>query len=313
MISDFLEWLDARLDSNEGEGSKHLKSFISDRNSAIWQSGLIDEARTLVEQYATDNQTPDVVKIFDASWQDWQQREQTTSTLNTSITTPSTEAPATSKPRQRLDKFSQVVNWTSEGGAITLLSIILILLLAIALFDKQLLGMLGDVAIARGLITFLFAVGTIGIAVLMVSALFLADKSELKERFEPGKEVLTALIAILGTVVGFYFGSANLTPSAGLQPIAVSKPIVLSTQAGFDLAAFITGGKPPYSYSIKFKSAEKDVGDILEDISEEANNGLISEAIILPTGATGIPLALDIEISDTASSSIKIMDLTVFD
>ncbi len=62
---------------------------------------------------------------------------------------------------------------------------------------------------ARILITFLVAVGTIAIAFLTILTAMVIR--EYKERFALAKEVLTILVGILGTIVGFYFGTAKAT------------------------------------------------------------------------------------------------------
>jgi hypothetical protein len=60
---------------------------------------------------------------------------------------------------------------------------------------------------ARVLITFLVAIGTIAIAFLAILTAMILR--EYKERFALAKEVLTILVGILGTIVGFYFGTAG--------------------------------------------------------------------------------------------------------
>lgn len=60
---------------------------------------------------------------------------------------------------------------------------------------------------SRDLITFLVAVGSIAIAFLAVLTAMIIR--EHKERFPLAKDVLTAIIGILGTIVGFYFGTAE--------------------------------------------------------------------------------------------------------
>jgi hypothetical protein len=72
---------------------------------------------------------------------------------------------------------------------------------------------------ARILITFLVAVTTVAIAVLATLTAMVVR--EYKERFALAKEVLTLLVGILGTIVGFYFGSATQPKvNNGTSPVA---------------------------------------------------------------------------------------------
>jgi hypothetical protein len=66
---------------------------------------------------------------------------------------------------------------------------------------------------ARGLITLTFSVGTMVIAVVLILTAVLRDPNDdevrAEARFDRAKEVLTLLIGIFGTIVGFYFGSLH--------------------------------------------------------------------------------------------------------
>lgn len=73
---------------------------------------------------------------------------------------------------------------------------------------------LSDADLARGVITFIFAVGTIGIA-LLLSVGALVGKTG--DEFTKGKEVLAVLIGVFGTILGFYFGTSK-APSATSAP-----------------------------------------------------------------------------------------------
>src|SRR5215469_7491534 len=100
----------------------------------------------------------------------------------------------------------------------TVISIIALLILgsvigmiAVAIFgwDRgRVLTQMSQIDFARGLITYLFAVVTIGTAVLLiVSALTSPADDTHNARFQRGKEILSLLLGVFGTVVGFYFGS----------------------------------------------------------------------------------------------------------
>lgn len=71
----------------------------------------------------------------------------------------------------------------------------------------------GGSNVARGLITFLVAIITVAIAIILTLSAVLSDSTDYKERFALGKEILTIFIGVLGTIVGFYFGSAQIDKS----------------------------------------------------------------------------------------------------
>jgi hypothetical protein len=59
---------------------------------------------------------------------------------------------------------------------------------------------------ARGLITFLFAFATIAIIILIAITTFWMSKEDVEARFNKAKDLLTIIIGVLGTILGFYFG-----------------------------------------------------------------------------------------------------------
>jgi hypothetical protein len=116
---------------------------------------------------------------------------------------------------------------------------------------------LGNADLARGVITFIFATGTIGIALLVALGALIGDKDD--ARLAKAKDVLTVLIGIFGTILGFYFGTAN--GNAQKLEIADIKFV------GPELRTHVAGGTPPYRYAISF--SEKDFKPIKEQITTD--------------------------------------------
>jgi hypothetical protein len=62
---------------------------------------------------------------------------------------------------------------------------------------------------ARGLITFLFSFTTIALFILVAITTFWMDRVEVEARFNKAKDLLTIMIRIFGTILGFYYGSLS--------------------------------------------------------------------------------------------------------
>jgi hypothetical protein len=147
---------------------------------------------------------------------------------------------------------------------------------------KSLLQELANTETARGLITFLVAVSTVSIAVILI--VYLASSralsQDIKDRFAFSKEVLTSLIGILGTIIGFYFGATqNQTQGHGTpMTLTLADPSITALKPGkggkVKVQANLSGGRSPYSYVIRFKP------DSIKEIPGDSPDGTIDTEII---------------------------------
>lgn len=140
-----------------------------------------------------------------------------------------------------------------QYGIFALLSAIVLGFLMYGIFSNNLLPSISSTPSARGLITFLIAVVTVTIALILVLATVVSDSPDREKRFSHGKEILTALIGVLGTIVGFYFG--NTSDGAG-KALEVA-PAFLSSEnpkakEKIKLRSFVSGGRAPYTFDVHF-------------------------------------------------------------
>lgn len=142
-------------------------------------------------------------------------------------------------------------------GGIVLIVIATIVIAPIR--SSEFLTPLRDRELARGVITFLVSIATISLGfILVVSSIFAPQDVVTEERFRRAREVFVAMMGVLGTIIGFYFGAADgSTPDLELSTIQV-----VSTEGGQRIAAHITGGNGPYTYSIAFD--DQSISDVTD-------------------------------------------------
>jgi purine-cytosine permease-like protein len=98
--------------------------------------------------------------------------------------------------------------FTQYGGYIFLTTVALMfaLVLVAGMLNEGFRADISDPNKARGFITFLIAfASTVMIMIMFISTLWL-DSEALKDRFPLEKDVLTVLVGILGTILGYFFG-----------------------------------------------------------------------------------------------------------
>jgi hypothetical protein len=135
-------------------------------------------------------------------------------------------------------------------GLLVLIVIVIVIVDPSQVFLKN----LAQTEVARGLITFLIAIATVGIAIILtVSTLVLPAGEDGDKRFDRGKQVLTALIGVLGTIVGFYFASAITSTQQAKTAAIITTALPEGTiKTAYPSTIIQTAGlTPPLSWSVK--------------------------------------------------------------
>ncbi len=161
----------------------------------------------------------------------------------------------------------------------------------------RIIAPLANTEYARGLITFLVALVTVAIALIMTfySVLSTVDKHN-EMRFNNAKEILTILIGVLGTVIGFYFGSATDKQTDLLNPSIVrlsnGQPHNGETVT---MTNFVTGGEPPYVYAVTFAP---------NNVIGQGATGTSTDGVIMHS----IPISTVIEAQTEVTLEMKVWD-----
>ncbi|MBS0206726.1 MAG: hypothetical protein JSS49_27945 [Planctomycetes bacterium] len=171
-------------------------------------------------------------------------------------------------------------------------------LLVAGVLTGGLLEFLSSIQGARGLITFLIAIGTIAIAVILTLASVLMETDgidALKERLSKGKEILTVLVGVLGTIVGFYFAhNPDDSPGGKVTVAVVAVPNEVTVGEEFEVLAMTTGGTLPYDATPVITVGGKGVtgeGTVNEQ-------GLIKVKFKVADDATAGPISLVVGVRD---------------
>jgi hypothetical protein len=151
---------------------------------------------------------------------------------------------------------------------------------------------------ARGLITYLFAITTIGTAVVLVMAALMHEITD--EAYKRGKEILALLLGVFGTIVGFYFGSEKHDTASLLAELAVSQPHVSASIVpggeSVRLMATVSGGTPPYRFGVGIDKAS----DLDLDRAVSPDGWIIVDFTV-PQVTENKDVAITLAVSDSAA------------
>jgi len=137
---------------------------------------------------------------------------------------------------------TQVSEGMSSGKiALIVVGLAFVVLMAGGLFFSDFYSSLARTEQVRGLITFLFVLVATSIILVFALGIFWVDNSDdVTKRFTAAKDLLTIVVGIVGTIMGFYFGTAT-GDSANLSVSAFSPPVVHAAESA-TMTGHITGG-----------------------------------------------------------------------
>jgi hypothetical protein len=165
-----------------------------------------------------------------------------------------------------------------------LIAVVTITFVAAIVFKLDKVESLAQLDTARGLITFLITLGTVAIAIMLALTAILTR--DFDKRIVVGKEILTVLVAVLGTIVGFYYGATTTKVSgatggaSNTATVTVETPkLTRGTDGALTLTANITGGTKPYQFSVKFSP------DTIGPVENKQTDGQITAPVALPNPA----------------------------
>src|SRR5690349_17334052 len=128
-------------------------------------------------------------------------------------------------PKGTWQKMLSHIGSYGVGAVACVLVLVVIFVISTILYKNGgVLKDLADPANARGIITFMISLAAIGLAFLLVlHGLF--GKSD-AEQFRRAREIYAGLMGVLGTIVGFYFGSTERPAT----PLSISEPRVMNQE-----------------------------------------------------------------------------------
>jgi hypothetical protein len=172
--------------------------------------------------------------------------------------------------------------------------------LGMEIFRSGMLGSMSNPGYARGLITYLYAVVTIGTAVVLVVSALLGSE---KVKQDDGRQILALLLGVFGTIVGFYFGNAAADTSwkSGATGLRLTPPLVSETDAvsgeRISVTAAVSGGVPPYQFGTSFEQDQSPA--YTHPVGSDG--WIVADVEIPPVTAAG-PLQLNLGVKDAAGA-----------
>jgi hypothetical protein len=266
-LDNFATWL-KNLDSTQSPDVKQLQDFSAANQG--WPTGdnVADYVR-VISQHAPDAGARDqMLSTLAQKYADWSVAQ---------------------KPK--IENFRQFLMEHSTSLLLAAFGVVLALILTWGVFRPDFLRGLATPATARGLIAFLFSFTTIALFILIAIAIFWMGATDLKDRFDRAKDLLTLMIGIFGTILGFYFGSANSTGQTNTDASALSLSSVAATSSTIapgeqtTLSATVAGGQPPLTYDLHVTDASGAKVDDLDVIGQSVQDDKVDASVKIPDSA----------------------------
>jgi len=167
--------------------------------------------------------------------------------------------------------------------------------------SRSFLGFMAQPDHARGLITFLFSFATIGIFVLVAIAVFWLPPPEVEVRFRNAKDLITILVGVLGTVIGFYFGTAA-TSGTPLSVTALTIPKSVAAGDKATISGRAAGGAGGYQCEIQISPASAIDAKTID--CKVSSDGQISAELPIPDIKTQTELSVKVIVRDGRGSEV---------
>jgi hypothetical protein len=188
---------------------------------------------------------------------------------------------------QALTQILGAIRENGSGIFLSLFALAVFITLAVGMANSSFFSSLAQVDQARGLITFLVAIAAVSVILLTAVNIFWSNSNvpEFNAKFTAAKDLVTIVTGILGTILGFYFGSFN---GERLFTLTVDLPVAYSqvtAGAEFEVRASVKGGATPYHFDILIVDASG--MPVSRPFDNKQTDGPISEKITVPADKAG--------------------------
>jgi hypothetical protein len=183
-IEPFPYWLANR----DGAADPDLKDLQNYSHNMNWRTNDINQLRNSIEDDGVISPTDKVRRAMSLGrwFGQWQ-----------------------NQPSAGPNALSQFLRDIRENGTtifLSLFALAVFIALAVGLSNSSFFTSLAQVDQARGLITFLVAICAVAVILLTAINIFWTVGADFKDRFSAAKDLVTIVMGVLGTILGFYFG-----------------------------------------------------------------------------------------------------------